>query len=49
MKKILTTIILGMAALSIQAQSINIVTNKKASNRELYAKEYLEKKLTGMG
>ena len=33
----------------MQAQSISVVTSKKATNRELYAAEYLQKKLTTMG
>lgn len=31
------------------AQKVNILTEKDASNREQYAAEYLQKKLTGMG
>jgi len=33
----------------MMAQKVNIVTEKKASNRELYAAEYLQKKLTALG
>lgn len=34
---------------SVNAQTINIVTEKGASNRQQYAAEYLEKKLDAMG
>ena len=46
------SIILGIItgfALTITAQKVSIVTNKKATIRELYAAEYLQKKLTAMG
>ena len=36
-------------ALTIVAQRVNVVTSKKATAREQYAKEYLQKKLTAMG
>ena len=35
--------------LTIMAQRVSIVTSKQASNREKYAAEYLQKKLTGLG
>ena len=49
MKKIFTILIISVVCLTLQAQTISIVTSKNVSNRELYAKEYLEKKLTAMG
>ena len=49
MKRILTLgVLLAIVATTI-AQQVNIVTGKKASARELYAKEYLQKKLTALG
>ena len=48
-KKILTTLVLAIVCLTIQAQRVNIVVSKKATNREQYAVEYLQKKLTAMG
>ena len=47
-RSIILGIIIGFA-LTITAQKVSIVTNKKATNRELYAAEYLQKKLTKMG
>ena len=35
--------------LTAMAQRVSIVTQKHASNREQYAAEYLQKKLTAMG
>ena len=35
--------------LTIMAQRVSIVTDKQATNREKYAAEYLQKKLTAMG
>ncbi|MBR1547772.1 MAG: hypothetical protein IJ637_03495, partial [Prevotella sp.] len=35
--------------IAVMAQRVNIVTQKKASARELYAAEYLQKKLTALG
>jgi len=49
MKKILATLVTLTVCLVLQAQQVCITTAKKASNRELYAKEYLEKKLTALG
>ena len=49
MKKILSTLIIAMVCVALHAQTIRVVTQKNASNRELYAKEYLEKKLKAMG
>lgn len=49
MKKILTTLVLTVVCLALQAQTVHIVTSKNASNREQYAKEYLQKKLTALG
>ncbi len=48
-KKILTTLVLAIVCLTLQAQRVNIVVSKKATNREQYAVEYLQKKLTAMG
>ena len=36
-------------ALTVVAQKVSVVTGKKATAREQYAKEYLQKKLTAMG
>lgn len=36
-------------ALTVVAQRVSVVTGKKATVREQYAKEYLQKKLTAMG
>ncbi len=36
-------------ALAVVAQKVSVVTGKKATAREQYAKEYLQKKLTAMG
>lgn len=49
MKKGLITLALFMVALTIEAQTVSISTAKKASNRELYAAQYLQKKLADMG
>ena len=49
MKKILTTLVISVVCLTLQAQTISVHISKKASNREQYAKEFLEKKLTAMG
>ncbi len=49
MKKTLTTLVITLVGLALQAQTVNIVLSKKASNREQYAKEYLEKKLAALG
>ncbi len=49
MKKILVTFILALVFLSVHSQRVNIVTGKKATSREQYAAEYLQKKLTTMG
>jgi len=46
---IITTITLVVSLTLSMAQRVNIVTSKQASQRELYAKEYLTKKLTAMG
>ena len=48
MKKILATLLLTIACMTVQGQSIQIVTNKKASDRERYAAEYLQKKLKAL-
>ena len=42
------TMMLAIVMMAV-AQQVNIVTNKKATARELYAKEYLQKKLTALG
>ena len=49
MKKILTTLVISIVCLMLQAQTVCITVSKKASNREQYAKEYLEKKLATLG
>ena len=36
-------------ALTVVAQRVSVVTGKKTTVREQYAKEYLQKKLTAMG
>ena len=41
--------ILICLALTVCAQHVNIVTDKQTSNREQYAAEYLQKKLTALG
>ncbi len=48
MKKILILLLSGLC-LTLQAQTVSIVTSKNASNREQYATEYLQKKLTALG
>ncbi|MCH5306603.1 MAG: hypothetical protein J1E37_00880 [Prevotella sp.] len=49
MKKILSTLFATIVCITLQAQTIQVVVSKHATNRELYAKEYLEKKLSAMG
>ena len=49
MKKLTVLLLLACLTGIATAQHISIVTGKKASNREQYAKEYLEKKLTALG
>ena len=49
MKKILATLSLALFCIALMAQKVCIVTSQQASNREQYAAEYLQKKLTGMG
>jgi len=49
MKKILTTLVIILACAILSAQPVTIVTGKQASNREQYAKEYLQRKLTALG
>ncbi|MBQ2210831.1 MAG: hypothetical protein II404_12855 [Prevotella sp.] len=49
MRKITVFSILLCMTLTMMAQRVSIVTSKKATNREQYAKEYLQKKLTAMG
>ncbi len=49
MKKILTFFASVCISLTLHAETVKIITAKKASNREQYAKEYLEKKLTALG
>ena len=49
MKKTLTTIVLTIFCLSLSAESVKVITSKKATNRERYAAEYLQKKLTALG
>ena len=49
MKRILITLSLSIVCTIILAQTVSVTISKNASNRELYAKQYLEKKLTAMG
>ena len=49
MRRISVLSILLCLTLTIVAQRVSIVTNKKATNREQYAAEYLKKKLTALG
>ena len=49
MKRSIVFSIVISLALTIMAQRVSIVTSKQATNRELYAAEYLQKKLTAMG
>ena len=49
MKKILITFVIVIFCTTLWAQKVSIITSKQPSNRELYAKEYLQKKLNGMG
>ena len=49
MKRSIVLSIVMCLALTIMAQRVSIVTNKKATNREQYAAEYLQKKLAAMG
>lgn len=49
MKRSIVFSIVISLALTMMAQRVSIVTSKQATNRELYAAEYLQKKLTAMG
>lgn len=49
MKRLLTLIFTAIFTLTAMAESVNIVTPKQASNRVVYAAEYLQKKLKGQG
>ena len=49
MKKILILLVLTHICTTLMAQQFHIVTDKNASHREQYAKEYLTKKLTALG
>lgn len=49
MKKITVIAVFALLAITAMAQRVNIQTGKKASAREQYAAEYLQKKLTEMG
>ena len=49
MKKITVIAVFALLAITAMAQRISIQTGKKASAREQYAAEYLQKKLTEMG
>ena len=49
MKKITVIAVIALLAITAMAQRVSIQTGKKASAREQYAAEYLQKKLTGMG
>ena len=49
MKKITVIAVIALLAITAMAQRVNIQIGKKASAREQYAAEYLQKKLTEMG
>ena len=49
MRRSIVLSIVMCLALTIMGQRVSIVTGKKAGNREQYAAEYLQKKLTAMG
>lgn len=49
MKKIISFITTIIVCANISAQTINIVTEKNANNRQQYAAEYLQKKLNALG
>lgn len=49
MKKILTIFMLSIICTTLVAKKVNIIVSKQATNREQYAAEYLQKKLTAMG
>lgn len=49
MKRIVIIAMVLSAAITAVAQQVRIDVAKSASERELYAKEYLTKKLTAMG
>ena len=49
MKKIISFITTIIVCANINAQTINIVTEKNANNRQQYAAEYLQKKLNALG
>ena len=49
MKRITVIAVIALFAITAMAQRVSIQTRKKASAREQYATEYLQKKLTEMG
>ena len=49
MKRITVIAVIALLAITAMAQRVSIQTGKKASAREQYAVEYLQKKLTEMG
>ncbi len=49
MKKCIVFSIMICVTLTMMAQRVSIVTSKQATNREQYAAEYLQKKLTALG
>ena len=49
MKRITVIAVVALLAITAMAQRVSIQTGKKASAREQYAAEYLQKKLTEMG
>ena len=49
MKRITVIAVIALLAITAMAQRVSIQTEKKASAREQYATEYLQKKLTEMG
>ena len=49
MKRLISIALILACCLTLTAQKVNIITSKKASQREQYAKEYLTTKLTALG
>ena len=49
MKRFISIALILACCLTLTAQKVNIITSKKASQREQYAKEYLTTKLTALG
>ena len=49
MKRLTSIALILICCLTLAAQKVHIITNKQASQREQYAKEYLTEKLTALG